>query len=211
MSCFDTCFFERYAHETLKKCLGHEFDELENRDRPDLQSTDGLSWGIEVTRAMEECKEAADMLLDNMSGLNEMETDSTDLEHFLLTGYGYGLEVGSRISAKEKLYWSMALPMKRILESKVSKIADGFYGHFQKNGLYVFCKDKLTEPDVLGACRKVIKLQKYNELRYDVLFLSEVNVLHVCNLRDDISDSYRISDYPIPVETRRELYLAALK
>ena len=54
MSCFDTCFFERYAHVTLRNCLGQEYDDLVNRDRPDLQSSDGRTMGIEVTRAMEE-------------------------------------------------------------------------------------------------------------------------------------------------------------
>lgn len=50
----DTCFFERYAQISLSTLLGSEFDSLVNLDRPDLQSPDGTSIGIEVTRAMEE-------------------------------------------------------------------------------------------------------------------------------------------------------------
>lgn len=210
MSSFDTCFFERYAHETLKRCLGHEYDDLVNRDRPDLQSPDGKLWGIEVTRAMEETKAAADILLDNMSGFTEMPTDKDDLEQFLLTGYGYGLNIGRNVSAKEKLYWSMALPMRRILESKVSKMTGGFYGDFQKTGLYVFCKDDMTEADIYGAYRMVMDLQRFHERHYDFLYLSEVNALHVCNLSDSISDRYRVSYYPIPIELRRILYYSAM-
>lgn len=210
MSCFDTCFFERYAHETLKRCLGHEYDDLVNRDRPDLQSEDGRTMGIEVTRAMEESKSAAQELLGNMSGLTEMETDTGDVEQFLLSGYGYGLNIGRNVSSKEQLYWSMALPMRRILESKVSKMACGFYGDFSKSGLYVFCKDELSEADVIGAYKLVMELQRCQERHYDFLYLSEVNALHVCNLSEDISDSFRVADCPIPIDLRREIYLSAL-
>lgn len=51
---FGTCFFESYAQISLAALLGHEYDCLVNIDRPDLQSNDGHSLGIEVTRAMEE-------------------------------------------------------------------------------------------------------------------------------------------------------------
>ena len=49
---FGTCFFEQYAQITLSTLLGGEFVSLVGRDRPDLQSVDGHTLGIEVTRAM---------------------------------------------------------------------------------------------------------------------------------------------------------------
>ena len=55
---YGTCFFERYAKISLEALLGREFSGLVNKDRPDLQSPDGVSLGIEVTRAMEESREA---------------------------------------------------------------------------------------------------------------------------------------------------------
>ena len=54
---FGTCFFEQYAQITLQAILGDDFAGLVNRDRPDLQSPDGRSLGIEVTRAMEQSRE----------------------------------------------------------------------------------------------------------------------------------------------------------
>ena len=211
MSCFDTCFFERYAHETLRRCLGREYDDLVNRDRPDLQSPDGRSFGIEVTRAMEETQAAAEQLLDNMSGLNHMNAnEDEDIEHFVLNGYTYGLDLGRVLGPSEARYWSMALPMKRILESKVSKLINGLYGNFDLYGLYVFCKDNIGAADIIGAYRKVMSMQRYSEHKYSYLYLSEVNCLHVCNLRDGISDAYRVSSYDIPLQTRRELYGVAL-
>ena len=210
MSCFDTCFFERYAHQTLRKFLGHEYDDLVNRDRPDLQSPDGHSLGIEVTRAMEETKDAAEQLLDNMSGFTPMQTQEDDLKRFILNGYTYGLDLGRFISQSEIRYWSMALPMRRILDSKVSKLTSGFYGDFDKSGLYIFCKDEIGIADVIGAYRRVMSLQRYSERKYNYLFLSEVNCLHVCNLSDRISDTSRVSTYDISLEDRREIYGAAL-
>ena len=211
MSAFNTCFFERYALETLKRCLGREYYGLVNRDRPDLQSPDGKSWGIEVTRAMEENKKAAGELIADMTGLTDMEADRGDMEKLLSSGYGYGLNVGKSIGANESRYWAMALPMKRILESKVRKMTNGFYGDFEHTGLYVFCKDPLTEADVTGAWRKVMEMQQYHDLKYGLLYLSEVNLLHVCNLNEEISDDYRVSDIPIPPQMRRKLYSSAFR
>lgn len=210
MSCFDTCFFERYAHETLRRCLGHEYDDLVNRDRPDLQSPDGVTFGIEVTRAMEESKTAAEQMLDNMAGYNVTPEDTGDMEQLLLHGYGYGLNVGRHVSPKESLYWSMALPMKRILETKLSKLIDGFYGDFEKNGLYVFCKEDITDVDVLGACKRMLRMQAMQDRRYDLLYLSGLSALHVCNLSEDINDTFRISTYEIPLDLRHQIYYAAL-
>ncbi len=45
---FGTCFFEQYAQITLASVLGQEFDCLVNRDRPELQSADGRSIGVEA-------------------------------------------------------------------------------------------------------------------------------------------------------------------
>ena len=67
----DTCFFERYAQVSLCALLGSEFDCLVNRDRPDLQSQDGHSIGIEVTRAMEESKVAEEAMLKDMAGITK--------------------------------------------------------------------------------------------------------------------------------------------
>jgi len=69
MSQFDTCFFEMYAKISLKTLLDKGFSSLVNKDRPDLQSPDGVSLGIEVTRAMPESKEAARSMLKEMAGV----------------------------------------------------------------------------------------------------------------------------------------------
>ena len=159
----DTCFFERYAQVSLCALLGSEFDCLVNRDRPDLQSRDGRSIGIEVTRAMEESRHAEEELLKDMAGITKGR-EGEEIDQILEYGYGYGLRGGHYIGAKELLYWKMALPMRRIIASKVSKAANGFYGQYDKMGLYIFSKDDLEEVDAVRIMNYTIGLQKYQDI-----------------------------------------------
>ena len=147
-----TCFFELYAQIVLSTFLGREYDDLVNRDRPDLQSPDGRSVGIEVTRAMEESKSAGLAMLMDVAGMTRGE-DADDLAQVLENGYSFGLWEGRYVGANELPYWSMALPMRRILESKVGKVSDGFYGRFDRMGLFVFSKDDLGAADALYAAQ----------------------------------------------------------
>ena len=141
---FDTCFFERYAQITLETILGDNYAGLVNEDRPDLQMLD-KSLGIEVTRAMEPTKNVANELLKEMAGLEIKEEDKEEVNQIISTGYGYGLQDGKYIGHLEYEYWALAHPLRRIIESKVSKVGSGFYGDFKEYGLYIFCKDHMSE------------------------------------------------------------------
>lgn len=207
---YGTCFFERYAKISLEALLGREFSGLVNKDRPDLQSPDGVSLGIEVTRAMEESKDAARSLLKEVAGIAQMDEDSDDMLQIVESGYGFGLQGGRYIGAKELNYWTTSLPLKRILESKISKVGCGLYGDFKKMGLYVFCKDNLSELDVLKTCRFALETQTSVDRGYDRLYLSEVSCLHVCNLSDNVSDNARVISLHIPKAQRKRFYLEAL-
>ncbi|MBQ9193556.1 MAG: hypothetical protein IJ156_07545 [Bacteroidales bacterium] len=207
---FGTCFFEQYAQISLSALLGAEFDGLVNRDRPDLQSEDGHTVGIEVTRAMEESRRAEEALLQDIAGITPAPEDE-DMESILEYGYAFGLEQGKYIGIKELSYWSMALPLRRILESKVSKVGNGFYGHFDKMGLYVFSRDNLGEPDAVKAMNYTLSLQKGQDLRYDRLYIADVNDLFVCNLDDGLQASSRLVRYRISQAQRRAFYLEAVR
>lgn len=208
---YGTCFFEQYAQISLCALLGSEFECLVNRDRPDLQSEGSDAIGIEVTRAMEESRKAEQELLKDVAGITlapEQEDETSDILEY---GYAYGLRGGKYIGAKELPYWEMALPLRRILESKVQKVGNGFYGHFRKMGLYVFCKDQLSEMDVYGTMSYTIGLQKYLDNRFNRLYLADVDDLFVCNLDDGLRDSSRLCRYPISQEQRRAFYLEAVR
>ena len=207
---FDTCFFEMYAQISLSALLGHEFDALVNLDRPDLQSPDGVSFGIEVTRAMEESKTAEQELLRDVAGITRVKDDE-DIEQILEYGYAYGLRGGKYIGIKELPYWSMAMPLRRIIESKVSKMRNGFYGHFDKMGLFVFSKDDLRETDALKAMNYTISLQKNLDSRYNRLYIADVNDLFACNLDDGLSPSARLVRHRVSQEQRREFYQEAVR
>ena len=211
---YGTCFFEQYAQISLCELLGSEFECLVNRDRPDLQSEGSDAIGIEVTRAMEESRRAEQELLKDVAGITGGQSGDANLEDadtILEYGYSYGLRGGKYIGAKELPYWKMALPLKRILESKVQKVGNGFYGHFRKMGLYVFCKDQLTEMDVYGAMSYTIGLQKYLDNRFNRLYLADPDDLFVCNLDDGLSDSSRLCRYPVSQDQRRAFYLEAVR
>ena len=208
---YGTCFFEQYAQISLCALLGSEFECLVNRDRPDLQSEGSDAIGIEVTRAMEESRRAEQELLKDVAGITlapELEDETSDILEY---GYAYGLKGGKYIGAKELPYWEMALPLRRILESKVQKVGNGFYGHFRKMGLYVFCKEQLSEMDVYGTMSYTIGLQKYLDNRFNRLYLADVDDLFVCNLDDGLRDSSRLCRYPISQEQRRAFYLEAVR
>ena len=206
---YDTCFFERYAQISLATLLGHEFDCLVNLDRPDLQSEDGKSIGIEVTRAMEESRAAEQELLKDMAGITQGRSD-LEIDQILQYGYSFGLGAGRFIGAKELLYWKMALPMKRIIQSKVDKVGSGFYGQWNKLGLYVFSKDDLEERDAIKIMHYTIGLQKYQSIKYNRLYLADVNDLFVCNLDDGLQESYRLLRYLISQEQRETFYREAV-
>ncbi|MBO4634027.1 MAG: hypothetical protein J5669_01505 [Bacteroidales bacterium] len=200
---FGTCFFEQNAQISLSALLGREFDCLVNRDRPDLQSPDGKSIGIEVTRAMEESKSAELALLKDVAGITKGEERLYD--------YTFGLPEGRYIGLKEFSYWSMALPMRRILESKVSKVGNGFYGLFVKMGLYVFSHENLDAPEAVKAMNYTISLQKYQDIRYNRLYIADVDDLFVCNLDDGLKDDSRLIRYHITQEQRQAFYQEAVR
>lgn len=178
---FDTCFFERYAQISLETLLGPRYEEMINEDRPDLQMPD-KSLGIEVTRAMEPRKDVAQDLLKEMAGLDLPEEDKDDIDRIMKSGYGYGLQDGKYIGHIEYEYWRLAQPLRRIIESKVGKVGSGFYGDFKEYGLYIFCKDSLSEEEVILTMEYTSELQRNLDIKYSTMYLSLIDRLYVCDL-----------------------------
>ena len=209
---FDTCFFERYAQICLETILGEKYAGLVNEDRPDLQMPD-KSIGIEVTRAMEPAKDVAKALLKEMAGLTVEEKDKEEIGQILSSGYGYGLPGLNYMGALEHEYWSLALPLKRILTSKIRKVASGFYGNFNEFGLFVFCRDMLDMEQVEQAVTFTLLLQDNLDIRFNTLYLSQTDTLYVCRLTESLNYEgieTRIEEYKIPDGLRRELFFKSL-
>lgn len=210
---FDTCFFERYAHLTLETILGSRYSALENKDRPDLQLPDN-SLGIEVTRAMEPDKHNANQLLKELAGMHINEYQKEDMQRIVDTGYAYGLPGLNYTGYKEEEYWLLAQPLKRILKSKVEKVASGFYGNFNEFGLFVFCRDLLNLTQVEVALEYTLSLQDNLDIRYNTLYLSQTDTLYVCKLHDNLfyeGINSRIDKYAIPDNLRREFFFKSLR
>ncbi|MBR5810420.1 MAG: hypothetical protein IKY36_03475 [Bacteroidales bacterium] len=208
---FDTCFFERYAQICLETILGEKYAGLVNEDRPDLQMPD-KSIGIEVTRAMEPTKDVAKALLKEMAGLTVEEKDKEEIGQILSSGYGYGLQDGRYIGSLEYDYWRLAQPLRRIIESKISKVGAGFYGDFQEYGLYIFCKDNLSEEEVILAMEYASDLQRNLDIKYSTIYLSLIDRLYVCDL-SDVNRVLRKTDctsYDISRKMCKEFFIKAL-
>ena len=208
---FDTCFFERYAQITLETCLGPEYADLVNEDRPDLQMPD-KSLGIEVTRAMEPKKDVATDMLKEMAGLQVEEEDREEMDKIIQSGYGYGLQDGKYIGHLEYEYWALAQPLRRIIQSKVGKVASGFYGEFKEFGLYIFCKDNLTEDEVNLTMEYTSDLQRNLDVKYSKMYLSLIDKLYVCDLTevDRLHHQTKCTSYDISRKMCKEFFIKAL-
>ena len=208
---FDTCFFERYAQVTLETLLGEEYADLVNEDRPDLQKPD-MSLGIEVTRAMEPSKDVAQHMLKEMAGMEVKDDDREEVDQIIRSGYGYGLQEGKYIGHLEYEYWRLAQPLRRIIESKVSKVGSGFYGNFEEYGLYIFCKDDLCHDEVILTMEYASDLQRNLDIKYSKMYLSLIDKLYVCDLTqvDRLLRPTQCTSYDISRKMCKEFFLKSL-
>ena len=202
---FDTCFFERYAMVSLASLLGEHYAHLVNRDRPDLQD-ETQSIGIEVTRAIRENKNVANALVNEMAGEDVKEVNAEDLRHINQSGYAYGLGDGSIIGRNEYEFWSLALPLKRILEIKMDKVNNGFYGDFHEFGLFVFTKEDLDLDQIKQTIAFMRERQAYQNRLYSRLFISQIQSLFDCDL-----ETGRYRKIKINEAQRRSFYEEAIQ
>lgn len=208
---FDTCFFERYARMTLGTLLDKSYSALVNEDRPDLQMPD-RSLGIEVTRAMEASKDVAQDLINEMAGAESPSDEREEISQIIDSGYGYGLQDGRYIGRLEYEYWALAQPLRRIIKSKVEKVGSGFYGEFQEYGLYIFCKDHLSEEEVILTMEYTSELQRHLDIKYSTIYLSLIDKLYVCDLTsvDPLHYKTKCTSYPISRKMCKDFFLKSL-
>ena len=202
---FDTCFFERYAMISLATLLGEPYAHLVNRDRPDLQDEQG-GIGVEVTRAIAENKNVANALVNEMAGEAIKEVNADDLRHIRQSGYAYGLGDGSIVGRNEYEYWSLALPLKRILENKMDKVNNGFYGDFPEFDLFVFTKEDLDIAQIKQTIAFMQEKQAFQNRLYSRLFVSQIQILFDCDL---FTGQYR--KIKVDKEQRRFFYDEAIR
>lgn len=179
---YDTNFFERYARVSLIDLVDSRLTGLKNYDRPDLQDKkQGI--GIEVTRAIRENKDVANALINEMAGRPVLEVSEDDWIDMTKYGYSYGIHE-NLIGKVEYEYWAAALPLKRIIESKVYKVSNGFYGNFSIYGLYIFSKENLTNDMVRSAISYTKELQISSKKKYEYMYISQIHEMFICNLED---------------------------
>ena len=159
-----------------------------------------------MTRAIRENKNVANALVNEMAGEDVKEVNAEDLLHINQSGYAYGLGDGSIIGRNEYEYWSLALPLKRILEIKMNKVNDGFYGDFHEFGLFVFTKEDLDLDQIKQTIAFMMEKQAYQNRLYSRLFISQIQTLFDCDL-----ETGRYRKIKISQEQRRSFYDDAIK
>ena len=185
---------------SLATLLGEHYANLVNRDRPDLQD-EAQSLGIEVTRAIRENKNVANALVNEMAGEDVKEVNAEDLRHINQSGYAYGLGDGTLIGRNEYDFWSLALPLKRILEIKMDKVNNGFYGDFNEFGLFVFTKEDLDLDQIKQTIAFMQEKQAFQNRFYSRVFISQIQTLFDCDLETGHYRKIRVSK-----EQRRSFY-----
>ena len=171
-----------------------------------------MSLGIEVTRAMEPRKDVAQDLLREMAGVESPSDDREEIDQIIRSGYGYGLQEGRYIGHLEYEYWHLAQPLRRIIESKVGKVGSGFYGDFKEYGLYIFCKDHLSEDEVKLTMEYTSDLQRHLDIKYSKMYLSLIDRLYVCDLSavDRTEHITKCTSYDISRKMCKDFFLKAL-
>ena len=160
---------------------------------------------------MEPKKDVALSMLKEMAGFAVNEEDRDEVEQIIRSGYGYGLQDGKYIGHLEYEYWALAQPLRRIIESKVHKVGSGFYGEFDEYGLYIFCKDDLTEEEVLMTIDYTCDLQRNLDIKYSKMYLSLIDKLYVCDLNasDHVSGPTKCASHEITPGMRRLFFMQA--
>ena len=161
---------------------------------------------MEVTRAIHENKNVANALVNEMAGEAIKEVNADDLRRIKQSGYAYGLGDGRLIGPNEFDFWSLALPLKRILEIKMDKVNNGFYGDFHEFDLFVFTKDDLDLEQIQQTIDFMMEKQAYQNRFYSRLFISQIQSLFDCDL-----EMGRYRKIKINEAQRRSFYEEAIR
>lgn len=211
-STFNTCFFERYARAVIEKFGGEQYYGLINSDRPDLQMPDG-SLGIEVTRAMEESKKEASVMLHELTTLCDEDIINPvisalppyDRAKIADSGYTYSVVDPDYVGSKEYNYWSLAQPLREVITSKIQKVDSGFYGHFDHYGLFVFCRYTLSDKDAKLIQQHIRNTQFCHQTVYETVWIASNGRLHIYHNTGNTSNTFEITK-----EDASEFFLDAM-
>ena len=161
---------------------------------------------------MEPRKEVAVDMIKEMAGVEVPESDREEIVRIIKSGYAYGLQDGRYVGHLEQESWSLALPLRRIIASKIEKVGSGFYGEFREFGLYIFCKDNLSEEEVRLTMEYAGDLQRHLDVKYSKIYISLIDRLYVCDLNtvDHLDHKTICTSYPISCDMRRWFFMEAL-
>lgn len=176
---------ECYAKVVLEELYSEEFVNLEIKDKPDLQMTDG-KWGIEVTIAVDKDQLMAESLYTDIS-YQRVRNETKALEEIKKCGCKV---VGGILSGKTGTD-SFDLILLAF-DNKLIKLNGKEYRYFKKNCLFIFSSIFADDRMIMDAVQDMQQRQINRKKQFYRVF---VLVPGYCYCLDLYIGSYEI--YPI--------------
>lgn len=194
-------FYEELAKELLATFIDSKYKYSTIFDKPDIQSNDGVSFGVEVTQCLSSYNGAAEAFARMYFHKNN---SSEDLEKKMNKMKINGLIMHDDINS-----WRAFLSTQGMFDvkAKKNKIAEDIknknikkesgYKTFNENSLFLYCKFSYVIDDI----RDIISLVDENE--FDIIFFECTGSLFVYHKKDGNILSYNYFD--------NDLYFKLLK
>lgn len=199
-----TRYMEEWARHTLHHICAFSMDELECKDKPDIQSKAG-NVGIEVVRDVYADELERQRFAETIWGKAYDDVDKGKVQRFERGGGFITVKDGDiqEIAYGEKP--SNPSHLIKTIEKKVELLNQGGYKVFEAYGLYVFVDttfiDKYFKSFVQQTIESVVAFQKDQMVKYDVLYLDQWYTMCVCDLVKG-----EFTHYPISRETQKRIH-----
>ena len=146
--------------------------------------------------------------------------DELGLSRGLMTDLKMGRKKGVSAETAQKIAAYFGVSVGYLLgqegASKSEDILDqvdvAFYGDFKEYGLYIFCKDDLSEEEVILTMEYASDLQRHLDITYSKMYLSLIDKLYVCDLTnvDRLRHKTQCTSYDISRKMCKEFFIKSL-
>lgn len=199
-----THYMEEAARHTLHHICGFSLDDLECRDKPDLQSKNG-KFGIEVVQDVYANERERQRFVETIWGKPYEEIAPKKVQRLERGGGSLRTKDGIINGASLGETSSDPSHLIKTVKKKIDLINKGGYKEFKRYGLYVFVETTFIDENFKSFVQQVIDVvaeyQKDRTIRFDMLYLDQRYTLCVCDLV-----SKQFSHFPISCEVRELIH-----
>ena len=177
---------EEQARRTLHYICDFSLENWEHLDGPDLQNSID-SYGIEVVQDLPKNEQKMTRFVETVWDKLYSEIDEQKVGEFERLGGSFMIEnekihvasLGERPNAPEHLIGT--------IKKKIDLLNTGGYRHFEQYDLYVFVGTTLVDENFPSHVQQVIEqvssYQDSKKLKYGTLYLDQLYVMCICDLK----------------------------